>query len=265
MVATNKVQKKKEKVQEANAADIALAAERVINDDKSFISDGELLEVCCFKQLDTDLMEATATDSTATGMSAFNESVTHHLNELTFQHEVATNILSTEFINVFTRYCDDGYSSGVSDVNLKDFSKILLKLRSTSLAIVGIIQQTKTNALWKVLFYSGSNKTIVKRMSLPSGMETLTGKKRKICGVNASSTTDQNVLLKDITLPAFSSLQQIPGPIRAIVMDTYTQYDLILGMGVMQAIGLDLHNSSKTIVWNDHRVPFKPHDYFDDA
>jgi hypothetical protein len=104
---SNKVHKKKEKVQEANAADIALAAERVINDDESFISDSELMEVCCFEQLDTDLMEATATDSTATGMSAFNESVTHHLNELTldaFQHEVATNILSTEFIDVFTRY-----------------------------------------------------------------------------------------------------------------------------------------------------------------
>jgi hypothetical protein len=36
-------------------------------------------------------------------------------------------------------------------------------------------------------------------------------------------------------------------------------------MDVMQVIRLDLHNLSKTIVWNDHRVPFKPHDYFDDA
>jgi hypothetical protein len=139
-------------------------------------------------------------------MSAFTKSITHHLNELTldaFQHEVVTNILSTEFINVLTRYCDDSYSSGVSDVNLKDFSKILLKLQSTSLAMVGIIQQTKTNTLWKVLFDSGLDKTIVKRTSLPSGIETLTGKKRKICGVNASSTADQDVLLKDITLPEF--------------------------------------------------------------
>jgi hypothetical protein len=73
-------------------------------------------------------------------------------------------------------------------------------------------------------------------------------KKHKILGVNTSSTTDQDVLLKDITLPEFSSLQCIPGPIRAIVMDTDTQYDLIIGMDVMQAIGLDLHNLSKTIV-----------------
>jgi hypothetical protein len=133
------------------------------------------------------------------------------------------------------------------------------------LAIVGAIQQTKTNTLWKVLFNSRSDKTIVKQTSLPSGIETSTGKKRKIRGVNASSTTDQDVLLKDITLPEFSSLQRIPGPIRAIVMDTDTQYDLIIGMDMMQVIRLDLHNLSKMIVWNDHRVPFKPHDYFDDA
>jgi hypothetical protein len=76
--------------------------------------------------------------------------------------------------------------------------------------------------------------TIVKQSSLPLGIETTTGKKRKILGVNASSTIDQNVLLKDITLPEFSSSQRIPGPIRAIVMDTDTQYDLIIGMDVMQ-------------------------------
>jgi hypothetical protein len=84
-----------------------------------------------------------------------DESVTHHLNELTlnaFQHEMTTNILCTEFIDVFTRYCNDNYSSGVSDVNPKDFSSILLKLQTSSLAIVGTIQQLKTNALWKVMF-----------------------------------------------------------------------------------------------------------------
>jgi hypothetical protein len=168
-VATNKVHKKKEKVQEANVSNIALVTECIISNNNSFISDSKLMaEICCFEQLDTDLMDATAIDLTVTGMSVFNESITHQLNELTFdafQHRVTTNILSTEFIDVFTRYCDDSYSSGVSDVNLKDFSEIMLELRSTSLAIVGIIQQNKTNALWKVLFDSRSDKTIIKRTS----------------------------------------------------------------------------------------------------
>jgi hypothetical protein len=36
-------------------------------------------------------------------------------------------------------------------------------------------------------------------------------------------------------------------------------------MDVIQVIGLDLHNLSKTIVWNGNHVPFKSHDYFNDA
>jgi hypothetical protein len=83
--------------------------------------------------------------------------------------------------------------------------------------------------------------------------------------VNASSVTNQDVLLQDITLPEFLSSQHIPGPIRAIVMSMDAHYDLIIGMDVMQIIGLDLHNSSKTIVWNSNHVPFKSPDCFDDA
>jgi hypothetical protein len=100
---------------------------------------------------------------------------------------------------------------------------------------------------------------------LPQGIEPSTGKKQKVSGMNASSIIDQHVLLTDITLPAFSSSQCIPGPIRALIMPMDTQYDLIIGMDVMQVIGLDLVNSSKTIVWNGNYVLFKSHDYFDDA
>jgi hypothetical protein len=105
-----------------------------------------------------------------------------------------------------------------------------------------------------VLFDLGSNKTIIKQSSLPSGTETSTGKKQKVSGVNKSSIIDQEVLVKDITLPEFSSLQHIPGPI--CKMDT--QYNLIIGMDVMQVIGPDLHNLSKTIVWKSNRVLLNP-------
>jgi hypothetical protein len=96
----------------------------------------------------------------------------------------------------------------------------------------------------------------------PHGIEPSTGKKRKVSGVNASSVIDQNVLLTDITLPEFLLSQCIPGPICALIMPMDAQYNLIIGMDVMQVIGIDLHNSSKTIVWNGNYVPFKS---FDDA
>jgi hypothetical protein len=101
-----------------------------------------------FEQSDYSTVKGTSSshDSSQVHIN-LDESVTHHLNELTlgaFQHKVATNFLSHEFIDAFMQYCEDSYSSGVSDVNLKDFSKILLKLRSTSLAIVVIIHSGQT-------------------------------------------------------------------------------------------------------------------------
>jgi hypothetical protein len=106
---------------------------------------------------------------------------------------------------------------------------------------------------------------IFKRWSLPQSIEPCKGKKWKVSGVNASYVIDQHVLLTDITLPEFSASQRIPGPIRVLIMPMDTQYDLIIGMDMMQVIGLDLMNSSKTIVWNGNYVPFKSYDYFDDA
>jgi hypothetical protein len=97
---------------------------------------------------------------------------------------------------------------------------------------------------------------------LPLGIETSTGKKQKVSGMNASSVIDQDILLKDITLLEFLSSQHIPSPICAIFIDMETQYDMIIGMDIMQDIGLNLLNLSKTTIWNRHHLPFKTKDYF---
>jgi hypothetical protein len=67
-----------------------------------------------------------------------------------------------------------------------------------------------------------------------------------------------------MTLPELSPTTHISGPIRAIIMDnSESSYDLIfIGIDLMQTLGIDIHNSSKTVVWDQLRVPFKPHDYF---
>jgi hypothetical protein len=66
-----------------------------------------------------------------------------------------------------------------------------------------------------------------------------------------------------MTLPEFSSTQRVLGPIRVLIMThNESPYDLIIGMDLMQTLGIDIHNSSKTVVWDTLRVPFKPHDYF---
>jgi hypothetical protein len=180
---------------------------------------------------------------------SLEESVTHHLDEISLnaEQQIANRkVLSDEFLTVLTHYIDELYSTRDSDVKL-NISKHEIqssRLQSSSIAIVGLIQQTKANILLKVLFDSGLDKTIFKRSSLPQGIEPSTEKKQKVSGMNASSVVDQHVLLTDISLPEFLLSQRIPGPIRALIMPMDTQYDLIIGMDVMQVIGLDLINWS---------------------
>lgn len=77
-----------------------------------------------------------------------------------------------------------------------------------------------------------------KRSALPSGITPSMGRKRKIAGVRA-------VILENLTLPEFSSTQKVTGPIRAIIMDNDdTPHDLIIGMDLLQALGIDIHGST---------------------
>jgi hypothetical protein len=99
-----------EKGQEANVSNIALVTKHVINDDcNSLISDSEMMtEVCCFEQSDYSTEKGTSSSHDLLQVHInLDNSVTHHLNELTldaFQHKVATNFLSHEFIDAFTQY-----------------------------------------------------------------------------------------------------------------------------------------------------------------
>jgi hypothetical protein len=89
------------------------------------------------------------------------------------------------------------------------------------------------------------------------------GRKRQVTGVTTSALLDKEVLIEDMILPEFSATTCILGPINAIIMDNVeSSYDFIIGMDLMQTLGIDIHNLSKTIVWGNLRVPFKPHDYF---
>jgi hypothetical protein len=88
---------------------------------------------------------------------SLEESITHHLDKISLsgqQQAVNCKVLNSEFLIMFTHYIDELYSTRDSDIRL-DISKHeaqSLRLQSTSIAIVGSIQQKKVNILFKVLF-----------------------------------------------------------------------------------------------------------------
>jgi hypothetical protein len=134
-----------------------------------------------------DLKKAKAPDNhTGTSLDSSRlTSVTHHLGEISLsaeQQAVNRKVLNSEFLIVFIHYIHELYSPRDSDVilHISKHEAQSLRLQSTSIAIVGSIQQTKVNILLKVLFDSRSDKMIFKRSSLPQGIEPSTGKKQKV-------------------------------------------------------------------------------------
>jgi hypothetical protein len=104
---------------------------------------------------------------------------------------------------------------------------------------------------------------MMKRSALPLGENPSLGQKHRVASVTSSALLDKQVIIEDMNLPELSSTTCILGPIRAIIMDNIeSSYDLIICMDLMQTLGIDIHNSSKTAVWDHVQVPFKPHDYF---
>jgi hypothetical protein len=126
-----------------------------------------------------------------------------------------------------------------------------------------MIQNTRVDCLLCVLFDSGADKTMMKHLAIPPGVNPSLGRKRCVTSVTASALLDKEVLIKDLILPEFSPTTCVSGPIYAIIMDnSESSNDLIIGMDLIQTLGIDVHNSSKMVVWDQLQVPCKPHDYF---
>ena len=56
------------------------------------------------------------------------------------------------------------------------------------------------------------------------------------------------------------------GPVRATIFDnTDSSYDVVINMDLLQALGINVLNSIKTIQWGEHSIPFKPANYFNQS
>ena len=109
----------------------------------------------------------------------------------------------------------------------------------------------------RVLFDSGADRTMICRNALPKGITPSQGRKRKVTGVTATTTLSDEISLRDIVLLEFSASTRITGPIPAIIMDNAeSSYDLILGIDFLQALSIDICNSSKTVCveWRQYPV-----------
>ena len=116
---------------------------------------------------------------------------------------------------------------------------------------VGSLQSTSNATPLRCLFDTGSDTTLVNRRALPKGAHPKTVSGTNVTGIHGVQHLKQEVLLEDIGFPEFSPTQRIPGPVRTKVFNNpNAAYDVILGMDLMQVLGIDICCSTKTVAWS---------------
>jgi transposase InsO family protein len=193
----------------------------------------------------------------------------HYLDTISYPVQQASDHLPKEFDEVFhafPAYCEEAWLLGETSSNLlvNDITTTQLHLRSVGIMTAKVIQGISNDAPLKVLFDTGSDLTLFNERALPKNAKPkLHQKTQNVTGVHGTSTLKRQVLLENMSLPEFSPTQRIPGPIRATVFQNPdSNYDIILGMDFMQAVGIDVHCTTQRISWNGNTIPFRPKDYF---
>ena len=192
----------------------------------------------------------------------------HHMNTVSFSAEQEQPKGDFVLDDAFNTMCDEIYSVGDDNITLKTYMDVTasLRLRALGIMTVGYLQRTSNSTPLRCLFDTGSDTTLVNRRALPKGANTRTVHGTHVTGLHGTKQLNQEVLLEDIGFPEFSPTQRIPGPVRAKVFDNpNASYDIIMGMDLMQVLGIDVRCSTKTVTWNDLVIPFRPSNYFDSA
>jgi hypothetical protein len=84
-----------------------------------------------------------------------------------------------KIVGLYVQHSDEVYSNGVSNIsNILPFDQAL-QLRATSHATVCTMQNTRVDCLLRVLFDSRANKTMMKQLVLPLGVNPSLGQKRQ--------------------------------------------------------------------------------------
>ena len=166
----------------------------------------------------------------------------------------------------FSTLCDTMFSIGDPDINLTPNSSINYisdHVRPTTIMSCKLIQKKQNDRPLRVLFDSGSDKTLINRRALPKGAQPTTVHGYKILGIHGTEVHRHEILLEEIMFPEFSTNVRVAGPVRATVYNNdESDYDIIVGNDLLTALKIDICASILSIKWLDFIIPFHPYDYF---
>jgi hypothetical protein len=92
-----------------------------------------------------------------------------------------------------------------------------------------LIQKKANDKPLRVLFDSGSDRTMINRRALPKKTQCTTVPGTKVLGIHGVEVHRHEVMLEEIMFPEFTSSLRVSGPIRAMVYyNNDSLYDVII-------------------------------------
>ena len=130
-------------------------------------------------------------------------------------------------------------------------------LTPITILICDTIGVKKSRRLLRVLFDSGSMKTLIHRDVLPEGASTKRlGSNRGVSTLAGKFHPKEMVYMRDIRLPEFDKNRCVDEQ-KALVFEGKCRYDIILGADFLEKVGIDIKYSSKEMSWFGLTVPLR--------
>ena len=134
--------------------------------------------------------------------------------------------------------------------------KIRLETPAT-IAAVDTINSIRSRRLLRVLFDSGSMKTMINKSALPRGtVPKPLANEKKLTTLAGKLTTREMVTLRDFRLPEFDKNRSVEEQ-KALVFDSPCRYDIILGSDFLAKAGININYETGFMEWFDSILPLR--------
>ena len=139
---------------------------------------------------------------------------------------------------------------------LPEMGKTKLETPAT-IADVDTINSIRSRRLLRVLFDSGSMKTMIHKRALPRGtVPKPLANEKKLTTLAGKLTTREMVTLRDFRLPEFDKNRSVEEQ-KALVFDSPCRYDLILGSDFLAKAGININYETGFMEWFDSILPLR--------
>jgi hypothetical protein len=124
---------------------------------------------------------------------------------------------------------------------------------------VVLLCSIRSQRLFRVLFDSGSNVSMIKRSALPKGVVTkLLGDTKLVRTLVGRLKTQEVVTMQDIRLPEFDKNRRINQQKLLVFDNNNIKYNIILGRNFLSKTGMKLNYSEGNMEWFDCFIPLCP-------